>query len=238
MSNIRVTYSGLISLLVGIVSTITGLIFTLIVTRKLETEEFAIWSLIGSLIVYVMILDPISSFWATRQIARGEKVVGTAIGSSVIFAIIATGIYQVIIYYITITTDADYNILLLSSLMIPLLYLRKEVKAVLNGFKPEGTSYGLLIFEVTKIPLGLIFVYWWDLTDYLKQTQYGHLSAKLHRQGDCKTFRYKFLRFYFYKEPMGGGVGQVEEPEEKDWQYPHPNSAQSVILKSVCNYVN
>ena len=49
---------------------------------------------------------------------------------------------------------------------------------------------------------------------------------------------YKFLRFYFYKEPMGGGVGQVEEPEEKDWQYPHPNSAQSVILKSVCNYVN
>ena len=68
--------------------------------------------------------------------------------------------------------------------------------------------------------------------------QYGHLSAKLHRQGDCKTFRYKFLRFYFYKEPMGGGVGQVEEPEEKDWQYPHPNSGQSVILKSVCNYVN
>ena len=82
------------------------------------------------------------------------------------------------------------------------------------------------------------FVYWWDLTDYLKQTQYGHLSAKLHRQADCKAFRYKFLRFYFYKEPMGGGVGQVEEPEEKDWQYPHPNSAQSVILKSVCNYVN
>ena len=82
------------------------------------------------------------------------------------------------------------------------------------------------------------FVYWWDLTDYLKQTQYGHLSAKLHRQGDCKAFRYKFLRFYFYKEPMGGGVGQVEEPEEEDWQYPHPNSAQSVILKSVCNYVN
>ena len=163
MSEVRVTYSGLISFGIVMITVITGLIFTLIVTRKLETEEFAIWSLIGSLIVYVMILDPISSFWATRQIARGEKVVGTAIGSSVIFAIIATGIYQVIIYYITITTDADYNILLLTSLMIPLLYLSKEVKAVLSGFKPEGTSYGLLIFEVTKIPLGLIFVYWWDL---------------------------------------------------------------------------
>lgn len=99
----------------------------------------------------------------------------------------------------------------------------------------DGISFYVDFKKIKKIN-GLI--YWWDLTDYLKQNQYGHLSAKLHKLGDCKTFRYKFLHFYFYKEPMGDGVDLMEEPEEKGWQYPHPNSAQSVILKSVCDYVN
>ena len=91
-------------------------------------------------------------------------------------------------------------------------------------------------FDNTKKDDG--FIYWWDLTDYLKPTPYGYLSAKLYKQGDCKTFRYKFLRFYFYSKPMGKGAVQVEEPVEKGWQYPHPNSAQSLILKSVCNKSN
>ena len=46
------------------------------------------------------------------------------------------------------------------------------------------------------------------------------------------------MRFYFYSKPMGKGAVQAEEPVEKGWQYPHPNSAQSLILKSVCNKSN
>ena len=99
----------------------------------------------------------------------------------------------------------------------------------------NGISF-YIDFDNTKKDDG--FIYWWDLTDYLKPTPYGYLSAKLYKQGDCKTFRYKFLRFYFYSKPMGKGVVQTEEPVEKGWQYPHPNSAQSLILKSVCNKSN
>ena len=99
----------------------------------------------------------------------------------------------------------------------------------------NGISF-YIDFDKTKKDDG--FIYWWDLTDYLKPTPYGYLSAKLYKQGDCKTFRYKFLRFYFYSKPMGKGVVQVEEPVEKGWQYPHPNSAQSLILKTVCNKSN
>ena len=96
------TYSGLISFGIVLIMVITGLIFTLIVSRRLTTEEFATWSLIGSLIVMVMVLDPISSYWATRQVARGEKVAVTAIGSNIIFAIVASGIYQLVIYFMAI----------------------------------------------------------------------------------------------------------------------------------------
>ena len=99
----------------------------------------------------------------------------------------------------------------------------------------NGISF-YIDFDNTKKDDG--FIYWWDLTDYLKPTPYGYSSAKLYKKGDCKTFRYKFLRFYFYSKPMGKGAVQAEEPVEKGWQYPHPNSAQSLILKSVCNKSN
>ena len=99
----------------------------------------------------------------------------------------------------------------------------------------NGISF-YIDFDNTKKDDG--FIYWWDLTDYLKPTPYGYLSTKLYKKGDCKTFRYKFLRFYFYSKPMGKGAVQAEEPVEKGWQYPHPNSAQSLILKSVCNKSN
>ena len=61
MSNIRVTYSGLISLAVGFSSLLTGTIFTLIVTRSLTPEEFGTWGLIGGLLSYVLIVEPIIS---------------------------------------------------------------------------------------------------------------------------------------------------------------------------------
>ena len=33
------------------------------------------------------------------------------------------------------------------------------------------------------------YVYFWQLSDYLKPTEYGILSAKVYKQGDCRSFR-------------------------------------------------
>ena len=80
------------------------------------------------------------------------------------------------------------------------------------------------------------YVYWWDLTDYLKP-KIGDLSGKTYKQGDCKLFRFKVLSNSFHKEPMGGGTGEISEPigENGNWQYPPPNSVQEGFLKSVCS---
>ena len=59
------------------------------------------------------------------------------------------------------------------------------------------------------------YVYWWELTDYLKPDKNGHLSGKVYQQGDCKLFRFKTLSYSFHKEPMGGGNGDVQEPVKK-----------------------
>ena len=61
MSNIRVTYSGLISLIGGIISIFTGIIFTLIITRSVTPEEYGTWGLIVGLITYVSLIGPIVS---------------------------------------------------------------------------------------------------------------------------------------------------------------------------------
>ena len=70
MSEIRVTYSGLISLVMGLGTVVTGMIFILIVTRSLTPEELGTWGLIGGLVTYVIVLEPIISYWTTREIAR------------------------------------------------------------------------------------------------------------------------------------------------------------------------
>jgi hypothetical protein len=80
------------------------------------------------------------------------------------------------------------------------------------------------------------YVYWWDLSDYLKPTETGTLSGKIYKQGDCKLFRFKNLNFSSYKEPMGGGTGNPDNTPDKEWTYPSPNSVNEIILESVCAY--
>ena len=87
MSNIRVTYSGLISFLVRIASIITGIMFTLIVTRQLTESEFGSWGLIGGLLLYVVSVDFVISYWVTREISRDIDSGKTAIVSGMILSI-------------------------------------------------------------------------------------------------------------------------------------------------------
>ena len=82
------------------------------------------------------------------------------------------------------------------------------------------------------------YVYYWDLSDYLKPIKYGILSAKVYRKVDCKLFQFKDLIFSFHKEPMGRGSQESDydySPKTSEWRYPSPNSSGESILKSVCS---
>ena len=80
------------------------------------------------------------------------------------------------------------------------------------------------------------YVYFWDLSDYLKPTKWGDLSAKSYKQGDCEMFRYKNLSFSYYKQPMGEVFGDSNSPPNPEWVYPSPNSSVEEMLKRVCEY--
>lgn len=159
LSNVRVTYSGLIAFAVGITSTITGFIFTMIVTRRLNPEELGLWTLIGSLVSYVVIVEPIVSYWTSRQIARGEKVGRTAFLTSGTFSAVATVAYFVIAVYVAYALKADATSIFLASALVPLTFLGNTLTGISLSHKPHAISYGLIGFELVKLPLGFGFVF-------------------------------------------------------------------------------
>ncbi|MHA1989180.1 MAG: hypothetical protein ACW98D_21360, partial [Promethearchaeota archaeon] len=159
MSGIRVTYSGMISFIIGIVSVLTGLVFTLIVTRQLSQEEFGTWALIGGLTTYALILRPVISFWSVREIARGEKSGKTAILSTNLIAIIGVMIYLVTAFFFGEQTDVDKTILLFAAILIPVEFVRNELSRIAQGSQPQVQEYGVMAFELTKIPVALVLIY-------------------------------------------------------------------------------
>ena len=80
------------------------------------------------------------------------------------------------------------------------------------------------------------YVYYWRLTDYLKPTEYGDLSFKGYMQGDCKLFRFKKLSASYYTNSMCNGTPSNSDSIQTKWYYPSPNSANEVILNSVCSH--
>ena len=163
MSKIRVTYSGLISFVIGIGSLVTGLIFTLIVTRRLTPEEFGEWGLIGALTGYVLMFSPVISYWNTREIARGENSGRTSLQTSSMFSLIAILGYFLIVQLVNGSTNINVDLFLLAAIMIPMEYVKYSLTGISLGFKPQAGEYGLLVFEFVKIPSGIIFIYFLNM---------------------------------------------------------------------------
>jgi O-antigen/teichoic acid export membrane protein len=162
MSNIRVTYSGGFFFMVGIITIFTGLAFMLIVTRSLSPQEFGTWNLIIGLILYVSLIQPLTSYWITREVARGEKSGKTAIISSSIFSLVGVVIFLIISFFTGENTDAKSEILFFAVILVPIWFLNDVLMSINMGFKPHIGSLGKLSLETSKIPLAITFVFFMD----------------------------------------------------------------------------
>ena len=163
MSDIRVKYSGLIALAVGLGSVLTGMVFFLIITRRLTPEELGVWALIGSVLTYLLISENLISFWSIRQIARKKEVGKTALTSSLIISLGLVPVYIVYVLAISEISDVDKGILMFGVLLLPVYYISKTLNQINTAHRPQVTSYGTIIFESVKTPIALAFVVYYDL---------------------------------------------------------------------------
>ncbi|HXV66513.1 MAG TPA: hypothetical protein VD731_04745 [Nitrosopumilaceae archaeon] len=159
MDGIRVTYSGLVSFAINLISIITGLVFVIIVTRNLSAEEFGTWGLINGIIIYSAVINPIISYWITREVARGERPAKTSIVASSLITIPAIIIYLAVGFFTATQSDANLNIILFAVILVPVMIFNETLTAINLGQKPQVTSYGILTFELVKIPSVLFFIY-------------------------------------------------------------------------------
>jgi hypothetical protein len=98
----------------------------------------------------------------------------------------------------------------------------------------DGVSYYVDFKRIRKQGR---YVYFWQLSDYLKPTQDGDFSVKRYFQGDCKQFRYNILSSSYHKETMGKGRSDGQDPVKKGWRSPKTNSVIEITLKAVCKHI-
>ena len=162
MTEIRVTYTGLISLIGGIISIFTGVIFTLIITRTVTPEEYGTWGLIVALITYVSLIGPIVSYWSTRDTARNIQSGKTAVLSTILLSIGAISIYILISYLMGNYTNVERSVLLFAAILIPTMFINGILVAINLGWKPHAISYGTIAYGISSIPLALFLIYYLD----------------------------------------------------------------------------
>ena len=162
MSEIRVTYTGLLSFAVAIITAIAGTAFTLILTRSLTQQEFGTWGLIGGITQYVIIFSTVIAYWSTRDTARKIDSGKTAIMGNVILSVTAMIVYILISYFLSSETKTDFGILLFSVILIPVMFFGGLFTAITLGWKPHVISYGLLGSAISQIIFSFLFVYYLD----------------------------------------------------------------------------
>jgi hypothetical protein len=109
----------------------------------------------------------------------------------------------------------------------------KAATGTMIGVNSGDTYY--IDFDTVKENNG--YVYFWRLSDYLKPTKFGDLSAKVLSEVDCDIPRkVRGLSYAYYTQPMASGSTSATDNTAGEWLYPEPNSVNEIMINGVCDY--
>ena len=195
-NNLRLRYSGLIVFTTQLLGVITGLIFTLLLTRSMTADEFGIWTNIFDYTPYFILVSGILPFWVTRFTARDkESAIVTGSVSQLFIGLIATLAYLPVIYFISnaIGTTQYLPIYLLAGFNVLTIYLINIFEAALTATKPHATGYGFIIQEIVKVVVALVLILGF------KQVFLGAILALVIAPA-AQTVYYTYLLRRYFKE--------------------------------------
>lgn len=158
LSKVRLRLSGALMFAANLVGYLTGFIFTIFITRRLSEEEFGVWALIGSFIMYSLMPFNLVSSWISRDAARGKKVLFSA---AVLFALL-TPVSLIIYFVIAIgsATAVNYDpwtLILGVIILIPYILLTLGM-AIQSGYAPQTIGIAGIFFEVSKVIMAFYLV--------------------------------------------------------------------------------
>jgi O-antigen/teichoic acid export membrane protein len=160
-NQVRLRYSGFIVFTTQILSLITGLVFTLLLTRNMTTDQFNIWTNIFDYTGYFLLFNPVLPFWATRFVARGkEGAVKTSVSTQLTIALASTAVYFPVIVLISnaIGTSNYLPIYIIAGFYILTFYSITIFESILQCVKPQFVGYGLIVEESVKVIIALVLI--------------------------------------------------------------------------------
>ncbi len=159
---IRLQYSGFVIFAAQMLSIITGLVFTLLLTRNMTKQEYGIWANIFDLIGYFLLLSGVFPFWTMRFVAREKQgAAKTGLLANLFVSLIFMVLYVSIAPFLTnlFNIGPAYSIMyLIAGAQIVNMYLIAALESILRAKKPQAIGYGLLIEEVCKIILAYVLI--------------------------------------------------------------------------------
>ena len=79
-------------------------------------------------------------------------------------------------------------------------------------------------------------VFYFTLKDYVKPSEYGDLSSKIYMEVNCLNLSYRYLKDFYYIEPMGNGEPSTVFDEVGEWTNNTEGSMGEAVRKFACNY--
>ncbi|MEM4179881.1 MAG: hypothetical protein QXJ55_09440, partial [Candidatus Caldarchaeum sp.] len=158
MDRIRLRFTGLTAYTATLIMTLTGLVFTIVITRRLTPEELGVWRYLGTLINYFVIPVYLLGFWATRLTAKGENILKTLLTATATISAAATTLFLVMAETFSTPTGSPAIIFAAAALEIPSIYFYTSLEAVAHAKKPHVNYYAQLIQEFLKIPIAVVLV--------------------------------------------------------------------------------
>ncbi|MEM2498354.1 MAG: hypothetical protein QXR81_08265, partial [Candidatus Nezhaarchaeales archaeon] len=160
---IRLRYTGFIAFIAQGFTVITGVLFTLTITRRLTPEEFGLWQYIGVFLAYFLLPFRPISYWATRFAARGEDIFITVVAMAILMALPASILFVFYSSFMAALASSPLIYFLLCSIQIPALYLELALSSFAYGKRPHISQYAIIIYEAFKVALALWLVVFMNL---------------------------------------------------------------------------
>ena len=101
------------------------------------------------------------------------------------------------------------------------------------GSSTRGDVFYLDLSTVKKVGNNVFYL---ELSDYLKPSEFGDLSSKVYIEVNCLNLSYRHLKDFYYQEPMGNGEPSAVFDKVGEWENIKEGSMGENVGKFVCNY--
>jgi hypothetical protein len=160
MDNRDSGYAGLLSFTASLFSLGTGLVFSVMIARRLPIYEYGIWQYYTAVMAFIALPGAMIDFWMTRSLARGRGVLNTGLLMTGLLSVVSNLLLIAISILSGPAVSISVEILLAFVFYLLLLYFSNALDSASVAIRPSLVGAGRLVLELVKVSLGVALVVW------------------------------------------------------------------------------